>query len=455
MFFRNEQILPMVQFIFILTILSVFCLNIQTLDPELNVDTRDWVDPNDPFDVAQIKLKRNCQCDCGEELENYKNAIYQQDVHIKEIESKLLKKHENFTKLLLSDIFHGVDIDIFIDEYVFKRGDITISRSGMDIVRRFFKEAEPNDVLKASLQLEMKSFLSEVAEPRENPILVYLRGLAPYLVGGNIIILLFVIFHYGIFRNRRMMLLVLFCGFYVAEVSRVVNMRYKEALAKRMAQDSRKTENPCYPKGYFSTVVESVSSVFVRTEDECYKFYRDSMVDVELDVRILGSAFSVLGETLGSFFVGLFRAIREAVEDYFSPAPIYVQIIKMFIFIVLIITVIILTLKFCEFEIQNPLMRVRWRIGQGVGYRERRQSSVSYYEDRHRIESISPRRSRSLVNRSRSFSRSRIEEISTAEIFLDAETSEIKNADLPVLNSPNITPRSEARKKNMNPDSEK
>ena len=76
MFFRNDQILPMVQFIFTLTILSVFCLNIETLDPELNVDTRDWVDPNDPFDVAQIKLKRNCQCDCGEELENYKNVSY-------------------------------------------------------------------------------------------------------------------------------------------------------------------------------------------------------------------------------------------------------------------------------------------------------------------------------------------------------------------------------------------
>ena len=272
----------------------------------------------------------------------------------------MLKKHENFTKLLLSDIFQGLNIDVSVEEYVFKRGDVTISRSGMNIVRRFFTEPEPNDVLKASLQLEMKTFLSEVAEARENPLFVYLRGLIPYIVGGNIIILLFVTFHYGIFRNRKMMLLVLFCCFYVAEVSRVVNVRYKEALAKRMAQDMRRIDNACQPKGYFSTVVESVSSMFVRTEDECYKFYRDSMVDVELDVKILGSAFSVLGETLGSFFVGLFRAIREAVEDYFSPAPIYVQIIKMFIFIILIITVIILTLKFCELEIQNPLMRVRW-----------------------------------------------------------------------------------------------
>ncbi|KAE9551372.1 hypothetical protein FO519_005426 [Halicephalobus sp. NKZ332] len=383
----------MLPFIFILTVFSSLCFGAEAHDPELNVDTRDWVDPNDPFEITRVKLQQNC--DCGEELENYKNTIYQQETRVKELESRLLKKHENFTKLLLSDIFHGINIDVSSEDYVFKRGDVTLTKNGIKIIRRFFSEPEPNDVLKASLQLEMKAFLSEIQEARENPIFAHLRGLAPYLVGANVIIMVFVIFHYGIFRNRKTMLLILFCGLYVAEVSRTVNMKYKEAMAKRIAQDNRRTENPCYPKGYFSTAMDSFSSMFFKVEDDCYKFYRDSMVDVELDVKILGSAFSVLGETAGSFFVGLFRAIREAVEDYFSPAPIYVQIIKMFIFIVLVITVIILTLKFCEFEIQNPLLRVRWK-------------SVS------------------------------------REINTLAE-------DLPVLKSPNITPRSEARMRNLNP----
>uniref|UniRef100_A0AC34RCS0 Uncharacterized protein n=1 Tax=Panagrolaimus sp. JU765 TaxID=591449 RepID=A0AC34RCS0_9BILA len=198
-----------------------------------------------------------------------------------------------------------------------------------------------------------------VGEEREHPYSRILRGLLPYLAGANFIGLIFIVFRYN---NRRMIILMILCGLFVNEVARTINRKYQEAIAKRLADDSRREKHVCAPKGYFSAAFDSLAGVFVKTEDDCYKFYREAMVDVDLDVKILATAFSVLGETFGSFFVGLSSAIREAVENYFAPAPFYVQIIKMMVLIILLLVGLVFALKFCQFEIQIPFIKFRWRM---------------------------------------------------------------------------------------------
>lgn len=37
-------------------------------DPELSVDTSNWIDPNDPFQLQYVDNIQHCKCDCINDL---------------------------------------------------------------------------------------------------------------------------------------------------------------------------------------------------------------------------------------------------------------------------------------------------------------------------------------------------------------------------------------------------
>lgn len=183
-----------------------------------------------------------------------------------------------------------------------------------------------------------------------------LRASVPYLAGVNAVVIVFLFFYFGIFRSRKLMLLTILSGLFVNEVVTALNRKHKEALAKVMANEARRRGNPCEPKSYFGALI----STFVRTEDECYNVYRASLVEADLDTKILATAFSVMGDMLGNFFEGLFGPLGNAIENYFATGSFVVLGLKFVIFIVAAIILVICFLRFCQFEIEIPFVKLRW-----------------------------------------------------------------------------------------------
>jgi hypothetical protein len=254
-----------------------------------------------------------------------------------------------------------------MDDAVLMKADVTLKKSGVQTVKRFLAEQAPSEAMKARLQGELEYFLTPAAEVREHRMLGFLRQLLPFAIGLNIVGLIFLLSYYNILRNKRMLIFLAIAGLFIHEVNQKVNDDYQKALAERMARETRIRGNPCDPKGYLSAIGTYFGSMFTRMDDPCVEFYKDALTDTPINAKILSSAFYVIGEMIGSPFIGLAETMQMAIEKYFSPAPLYIQWLKFALLIFGMICGVAMVLRFWQFEIQSPFLTFRWRVGDGGG----------------------------------------------------------------------------------------
>uniref|UniRef100_A0AC34F1Q8 Chloride channel CLIC-like protein 1 n=1 Tax=Panagrolaimus sp. ES5 TaxID=591445 RepID=A0AC34F1Q8_9BILA len=333
------------------------------IDPELRIDKSLWKNPNDPLERYGLSTMGNCDAD--EQVQAYKEIVEQKDEEIRDLQYRLQHNSETFTKSVISIIFHGLGINVEADEAVFMKADVTLKKSGIQTVKRFLSEPNPSEAMKARLQGELEYFLSPAAEVREHRMLGFLRQLFPFVIGLNMLVLIFVLAYFNILRNKRMILYLFLAGLFVHQVNQKVNDDYQKALAERMARETRMRGNPCDPKGYLSAIGTYFGSMFSRMDDPCVEFYKDALSDTPINAKILSSAFYVVGEMIGSPFIGLAETMQIAIEKYFSPAPLYIQWLKFALLIFGMICGVVMALRFWQFEISLPFLTFRWRVGDG------------------------------------------------------------------------------------------
>uniref|UniRef100_A0A914YAC9 Chloride channel CLIC-like protein 1 n=1 Tax=Panagrolaimus superbus TaxID=310955 RepID=A0A914YAC9_9BILA len=337
--------------------------NEELIDPELRIDKSLWKNPNDPLERYGILSYGNCDAD--EQVKVYKEIIDQKDEEIRDLQYRIQHNTETFTKAIVSIIFHSLGINVEAEDAVFMKADVTLKKSGIQTIKRFLSEPNPSEAMKARLQGELEYFLSPAAEVREHRMLGFLRQLLPFVIGLNIFVLIFILAYYNILRNKRMLFILFIAGLFVHQVNQKVNDDYQKALAERMARETRMRGNPCDPKGYLSAIGTYFGSMFSRMEDPCVEFYKDALSDTPINTKILSNAFYVIGEMIGSPFIGLAETMQIAIEKYFSPAPIYIQWLKFALLIFGMICGVVMALRFWQFEIQSPFLTFRWRVGNG------------------------------------------------------------------------------------------
>uniref|UniRef100_A0AC35GSI6 Chloride channel CLIC-like protein 1 n=1 Tax=Panagrolaimus sp. PS1159 TaxID=55785 RepID=A0AC35GSI6_9BILA len=331
------------------------------IDPELRIDKSSWKNPNDPLERYGLSGMGNCDID--EHVQAYKEIIELRDTEIEDLQYRLQHNSETFTKSIVSILFHGLGINVEMDDAVLMKADVTLKKSGVQTVKRFLAEQAPSEAMKARLQGELEYFLTPAAEVREHRMLGFLRQLLPFAIGLNIVGLIFLLSYYNILRNKRMLIFLAIAGLFIHEVNQKVNDDYQKALAERMARETRIRGNPCDPKGYLSAIGTYFGSMFTRMDDPCVEFYKDALTDTPINAKILSSAFYVIGEMIGSPFIA--ETMQMAIEKYFSPAPLYIQWLKFALLIFGMICGVAMVLRFWQFEIQSPFLTFRWRVGDG------------------------------------------------------------------------------------------
>jgi hypothetical protein len=320
------------------------------------------------------------------------------------------------------------------------KADVTLQKNGIQTIKRFLSDSNPTEAMKARLQGELEYFLSPAVEVREHRMLGFLRQLFPFVIGLNILVLIFILSYYNILRNKRFVIFLVILGLFVHEVNQKITDDYHKALAERMARETRQRGSPCDPRGYLSAIGTYFGSFITRMDDPCVEFYKDALT-TSINTKVLSSAFYVIGEMIGSPFIGLAEAMQLAIEKYFAPAPLYIQWLKFALLIFAMIAGVIMVLRFWQFEIQLPFLTFRWRVGDGgaaIANASNHQAiapppQVIYY---HPIQQ-EPHYPLGV------FSQPSNLQIEHHREAIELDTTEVKNETerLPIISSPNVTIR--------------